>query len=93
MLDISYPSLETIATFEIFETRLDRVNGSQHANTASLSRRSDQQSIHQLLQVGKFTKVFQPKTDEELLAGVRDDIFLTRIWKVDVFKGMQLLSQ
>lgn len=89
MLDISYPSLETIATFEIFETRLDRVNGSQHANTASLSRRSDHHGLRQLLQVGKFTKVFQPKTDEELLAGVRDDIFLTRIEQVDAFKGMK----
>lgn len=89
MLDIGYPSFETIATLEIFEIRLDRVNGSQHANTESLSRRSDQHSNLQLLPVAK---VFQPKADEEQLVGVRHKNFSTRIEQVDVFKGMQRLS-
>jgi hypothetical protein len=92
VLDIGYPSFETTATLEIFETALDRVNGLQHANTALLSRRSDQHSIYQLLPVGMVARAFQPKIDEELLAGVRDDIFSTRIEQVDVFKGMQRLS-
>jgi hypothetical protein len=89
VLDIGYPSFETIATLEIFEIRLDRVNGSQHANTASLSRRSDHHGLRQLLPVAK---VFQPKTDEELLASVRDNILSTRIEQVDVFTGLQRLS-
>jgi hypothetical protein len=32
-----------------------------------------------LLSVGKSAKGFQPKTDEELLAGVRDNILSIRI--------------
>ena len=89
MWNIGHPPFATIATLEIFEILIDRVNRSQHANTASHSRRSDQHSIHQLLPVAK---VFQPKTDEELLTGIGDDIFSTRIEQVNVFEGVQQLS-